>query len=224
MPNDLTLVYYTANRISDFFANNIRDHLAHYSGRGLPIISVSHKPIKLGQNICIGETPPSFYNLYKQILIGCREIKTEYVACCEDDCLYTPEHFSYRPEKNIVAYNFNRWNVNGNVYYYRRRFGMCTCITETKLLLDILEQRYAKYPVEFPQDDRLRALLEPGKYQEYSEFPPVEMKLFETEIPVLTFNHRPSLGGMRKLIKGDLIEESLPYWGKAELLRSIFYG
>jgi hypothetical protein len=224
MVNDITLLYYTSNRIHESFANKVRDHLVNISGKDLPVISVSFKPLNFGNNIYTNWETPSFYNLYKQILIGCRCIKTEYVACCEDDCLYTYEHFAHRPPANTFSYNMNRWNIDKDVYYYRQRFGMCTCIAPTKLLLDTLERRYTQYPVEFPQGDKLRALLEPGKYQEFSDFPPVNVEFFKTEPPPLTFNHRPSLGGVRKLTNKDKIEKILPYWGSALDLRKEFYG
>ena len=67
--NDLTIIYYTANHISDYFMANTKKQLIRAIGDA-PIISVSQKPMKLGKNICVGDIGRSGYNLYKQILIG----------------------------------------------------------------------------------------------------------------------------------------------------------
>lgn len=222
--NDVTLIYYTANKIAEPFAEKIRGHLRHVSGRGLWIISVSHQPLDFGENIVLQDAVPSFYNLYKQILLGVRAARTKYVACCEDDALYTTEHFSHQPPDDQVSYNMNKWGLDSTRFYYRRRINMSNCIAPTALLLDILERRYAKYPVDFPNDDRLRALLEPGKYEHFEDFPHVEVQRFETTIPIVTFNHRHNLGGVRRILTRDVVKEELPYWGNATELRKQFYG
>ena len=49
--NDLTLLYYTANKIPETFGQNVRNHLLSLFPEGIPIISVSHKPIDFGKNI-----------------------------------------------------------------------------------------------------------------------------------------------------------------------------
>ena len=72
--NDLTIIFYTANHISDYFMANIQKQLLKAIG-DTPIISVSHKPMKFGQNICVGEIGRSTYNLYKQVLIGAKYAK-----------------------------------------------------------------------------------------------------------------------------------------------------
>ena len=94
--NDLTIIYYTANLVPDSFFKKTSEALLKAAGE-VPIISVSHKPIELGKNICVGEIGQSVLNIYKQVLIGCKEATTKYVAMAEDDTLYPPDHFEYRP-------------------------------------------------------------------------------------------------------------------------------
>ena len=219
----ITLLYYSSNRISQHFQDKIVSHL-RVSGKGLPIVSVTHKPMDLGHNICLTDAVPSFHMVYKQIYLGVQQVKTKFVACCEDDCLYTTEHFNFSIPLDAVSYNTNRWNVNPNHYYFRNRFGMCTCIAPTDLLFDILDRRYKKYPTEFPTDERRRALVEPGKYQELEDFPKITVNFFQTKIPVLTFNHRPSLGGVRRPMPKDIVKDEIPYWGKATDLWREYYG
>ena len=125
---DITILHYTANLIDELFAVNIRNHLLSILPKEVPIISISHKPINFGKNICVGEIGSSPYNIYKQILIGAQQVKTNFLICHEDDSLYNLEHFQYRPPKDTFAYNINRWNVDRRFYFYRARQGMCMCI------------------------------------------------------------------------------------------------
>ena len=227
--NDLTLLYYTSNRISDFFGNNIRNHLLSLFPEKVPIISVSHKPMDFGENICVDGFEVSIYNIYKQILIGAKAAKTKYVACCEDDALYTREHFEFRPGNNAFAYNLSRWHINRDFYFYRPRAGMHTCIAPTDLMIPTLETRFEKYPnlLDRMECGRIR-FAEPGRSEETLELPLVRLKRFETKPPVLVFNHRPSIGGVRRVYfegsRRDILADTLDYWGPAADLWSNMHG
>ena len=209
---DLTLLYYTCNLVEERFANNIRSALLQF---GLPIISISHKPIDFGTNICVGEIGASIYNIYKQVLIGAKKAKTEFVACCEDDALYNSEHFLHR-SRNAFLYNINRWNVNEDVFFHRRRVNMSMCIAPTQLMIDTLEKRFEKYPTSLNREKgELIGFGEPGRSEHKIGLPSVKMDIFHSGMPTLVFNHRPSVGGVRRILLRDRIEKSLPHWGKA---------
>ena len=207
------MLYYTANRISDFFGGNIRDHLKSFK---LPIVSVSQKPMKFGENICVGKMEYCPYSIYTQILTGAKQVKTKYVVCCEDDSMYNEEHFSMEPPEDTFFYNVNRWNVNPKFYFYRRRAGMCMCVVATKLLVETLERRFEKYPDPIPRYPKVLNFGEPGRCEKALGLPKVKMRWIKTEMPTLTFNHRPSLGGKRRLLKSDILVESLEPWGTAK--------
>ncbi len=64
---DLTIIYCTSNQEDPVFEKKIQDNILK---AGLPIISVSHKPIDFGDNICIGEQEVSYRTLFKQLYIG----------------------------------------------------------------------------------------------------------------------------------------------------------
>lgn len=225
MSRDKTIIYYTCNRISDFFANNVKSRLLELAG-DIPIISVSHKPIDFGNNICLGDIGISVYNIYKQIFIGAQQAKTKYVICCEDDCIYTPEHFDYIPPDDIFYYNENNWVVDPNYGFFWHRGGnMSNCIANTKLLVDTLELRFQKFP-DFMPREKCSGFSEPGRHEHYLGLPIVKMQLFKTIIPTLTFNHRPSCGGMRKLMnyqKGTVTEVIEP-WGRGKDLWETIHG
>ena len=206
---DCTILFYTANLISDHFAAKVREHLLE-SCNGTPIISISHKPIDFGENICVNGMPVSEYSVYKQILMGAKQAKTKYVVCAEDDALYVPEHFEHRPPDDTFYYNVNRWSITRDFYYYRERRLMSMCIASTQLMIDTLEARFARYSECVPHFG------EPGRFEHKLGLPPVKIGSFRTEIPTLTFVHRPSLGGKRKLLATDVIKKELPHWGSSK--------
>jgi hypothetical protein len=210
---DLTLIYYTANLVDEKFANNIRQSLLSF---GLPIISVSQKPLDFGYNICVGDIGASIYNIYKQVLIGAIEAKTKYVACCEDDALYNEEHFRHRPPDGTFSYNVNRWNANRDLFFWRNRANMSMCIASTELMVDTLETRFKKFPNPLSREKgELIGFGEPGRFEEQLGLPIVGIERFQTRTPTIVFNHRPSVGGVRIIRRKDKIKRELPYWGKA---------
>lgn len=150
--SDLTILLKTANQLNEGTAQKIRDYLLEVTENKYPIISVSQKPIKFGKNICVGEIGVSKHNSYKQILIGVREVETKYVACIDDDVLYAPEHFLHRPPDDTFSYEMNYWFAQPEKDYYWRvydiekRGGTWGLISNTKLLLDNLTQRFKIYP------------------------------------------------------------------------------
>lgn len=76
---------------------------------GLPIVSISLKPIEFGQNTILQLTP-CIYSMIKQITCALENSKTDYVFFCEHDVLYPPDHFTFAPPKdNIFYYNSNVW-------------------------------------------------------------------------------------------------------------------
>ena len=222
-----TVIYYTSNRTPDYFANNVRLHLLSMN---IPIISVSHKPLDFGENICVNVredrlTPePSAYNVYKQILIGARKAKTEYIVCCEDDSLYILEHFTIKPPADTFFYNMNRWSVNKHFFYHRRRIGMFACVAPTKLMIDTLETRFAKYNVPIPRVKGAIKIGEPGRFESLIGLPPVKLEKFETKEPILTFNHRFGMASARKPLATDVIQQFLDPWGQSYYLWVKFWG
>jgi hypothetical protein len=224
---NLTILYYTANRIDERFASNVRESLSHIRRAGgfmVPTISVSQRRIDFGQNICVGDIGASVYNVYKQILIGAKEVKTQFTACAEDDTLYCAEHFTMRPSPNTFAYNMNRWIIDPNpVFRYRNRTGMCMCIVETQLLVDTLEERFAAYPD--PLDGKLiNGWGEPGRYERNLHLPTVKMEHFKTVEPCVHFNHKQSLRGVRSKNPSDILKDELPPWGTAKNLWESIHG
>lgn len=246
--NDLTLLYYSANRISYPFQENVRDALCAAFGIGqestaaevearMPtLITITQVPTSWGQNICVGEIGASIYNVYRQILIGAKAATTPFVACVEDDSLYTAEHFTFRPPMDTFAYNRNRWVITRKLsedgksreafYYWRERTQMAQCICSRELLIETLEEKFAAYPVPPPSTDvaKKAGWGEPGRYEKNLRLTPRKRMYFDTVQPNVTFNHSVSLMGRRRVNPDDLICADLPPWGDATALWNRIHG
>lgn len=211
--SDITILYYTANLINDFFAENVRKRLLDATQNAIPIISISHRQIDFGINIFCPDMLPSIYNIYKQILIGATQAKTKYVACAEDDCVYVPEHFEFEPPDDTFCYNSNNIMVDNRVgYIYKDRMNMCMCIANRDLMVDTLRLRFKKFP-DFLDREHLKGFSEPGRHEAYLGLPVVKRMGFRTKIPCLTLNHRPSQGGVRRIMPHQKVERVHEYWG-----------
>jgi hypothetical protein len=224
--HDLTLLYYTANTAWHIMTENVRKHLLSIKG-GLPLISVSQKPLDFGKNICVGEIGRSYYNCYKQIYIGAQEVKTKYIALCEDDTLYSMEHFSHRPSRiDTFSFNNNMWYTEETMYWNKFDHGMCTCIVERDTLVKTLAPRFIMYPYESMVTERMqRYFQEPGRNDKKFGIPNAKTEIFKTKIPILTFNFFAGLGG-KKITKAHvpIVKKDLEPWGDCWTLKKKFWG
>jgi hypothetical protein len=209
--NDLTIVYYTNNEVKENFMKNIQKILLEAAG-DIPIISVSHKPIDFGENICVGEIGSSIKNVFKQILIGAKAAKTEYIATVEDDTIYNSSHFEYRcPDK--FAFNMHKWSIFtwSDRYSYKPRHVNLAMIAPRQLLIDALEERFAKL------DTKDKYWGELGRHENHLGVtiqPTIE---FVSKAPILTFNHPEGLGYIAQNTRkrqGILQAYDIPVWGK----------
>src|SRR3989344_5995103 len=109
MSTKATIIYYTSNRENPQFEQRVQENLLKVSG-GLPIISVSQKPIKLGTNICVGDVGVSGFNMFRQVQFALTVAKTPFVISAESDCLYPPDYFEFVPPRLDACYR------NSNLY------------------------------------------------------------------------------------------------------------
>ena len=72
-----------------------------------------------------------YLTMFKQILAGLEELKTDVVFLCEHDVLYHPSHFLFTPpKKDVYYYNTNVWKVrydDGHALHYdcKQTSGLC---------------------------------------------------------------------------------------------------
>ena len=245
---DLTVIFYTANRIPVRFQvavmEELRRSLAFY-GR-VPIVAVSQGSLASAAAVnatlrpdvlfAVGELPPSSAQVYRNILMGCEAAETPYVACCEDDTLYVPEHFTYRPADDTFAYNERRVVLTRELsadgrrreafYYFRPRTQMAMGICRRELMIETLRERFAKYP-EPPLDTTVAKKAgwgEPGRYEKNLGLPrrPIERRAW-TERPNVTFNHG-GLMGRRRVNPDDVRYATVEPWGEANWLWERIHG
>lgn len=218
---DLTLLYYTANTIEETLGNNVRQHLLSIKG-DLPLISVSQKPLDFGMNVEVGLIGKSYYNCYKQILIGAKLVNTPYVVCCEDDTLYSVEHFSHRPNnERVFSYNKNMWYCEETEFWTKGWTGMLGCIVGTKYLIDTLLPKFLKYPTEpeYRPNRISRVFQEPGRFDK------AHVEYWESKIPLVTFNYFNAMGGKAKsTVHPPQATQNLKPWGNCWDLKKKYWG
>jgi hypothetical protein len=106
-----TIIYYSCNNEDPLFEQKIIDNIKKQA-KDLPIISVTHKPVDLGRNICIGVKPICYSNSFKQLLIGLREATTDFCVACEADVLYPPEYFTFTPPIKDKVFRYTNLYVH----------------------------------------------------------------------------------------------------------------
>lgn len=226
--NDITLIYYTANHIPEGFMKRIQEQIIK-AADGAKIISVSQKTIDFGENICIGDIGRSAYNIYKQVLIGAKAAKTEFVATCEDDILYPPEHFKYRPDGDIFAYDTNRWRIYSWVkppfLSYSERRNMTSLIVRREALVKTLEERFERWPD--PNNYPKNYWGEPGRFENHLHITGLINERYHSEVPSVVFCLEESLAflnlGKKKAHSSERTFEVKP-WGSAEEILKIYTG
>jgi len=262
--NDISLIYYTAKKIDERFAEAVRDQLwlsvrkafsplPCRGGQHVPILRpmdvppvvcviqaertepMKYFPVEL-DTIYTGAQPASIWQVYQNILAAARATATPFVACCEDDTVYAPEHFTYRPPLDTFAYDRNRWVITKRlhpqtgqretIFYWRERHQMAMCIAPRELLIETLEEKFAKYPVPPVSTDvaKKAGWGEPGRYEKNLGLTRRNIEYFDAPSPSVTFNHDKSLMGRRQWKETDRIVTDLPPWGNAEDLWSRIHG
>jgi hypothetical protein len=228
--DDLTIIYYTANRLSNHFHQNTLKCLRWAAG-DIPVVSVSQKPMDLGENICVGDIGAHTHNIYKQFLIGARSAKTRYIAAAEDDVLYSPEHFRTRlPNPGTFLYDMNRWSIytwcGPPVFSYKpNRLVLHQLICERDLFVEAMEERFAKYPDRSMR--KVRRFGEPGRNSGEKSLG-VTLRVAETfwsAKPSIIFTHKESLWYaeyQKNKSLGPEIRRELRDWGTAEEILSLY--
>lgn len=225
--SDITACYYTANAIPESFAETTRSTLLKALD-GIPLITVSKKPIDFGQNIVV-DTVRSHASIYRDALTAVRAAQTKYVALCEDDVLYSPEHFKRRSSTGKFAYNLGAWSVftwGDNPMFTHKgivRKNLNSLICERDLFIEAMEERFAKFPSDGQID--VNTWAEPGKYERHIGVTVRETEEFYTNPPNIVFTHQSELSfrrmGTQKRL-GEFRAYEIPYWGTAKQIREMY--
>mgnify|MGYP001605063266 CR=1 FL=1 len=206
----LGVIYLSSNKEDTKFEEKTRTDLLSKVG-DLPIVSVTQKPISLGNNICVGEKGASGFNYCKQVLIACKNSTTDFVISAESDCLYSPDYFDFVPDRSDVPYRNTNIYVQkyGQDFFCKKTMSTFSQVVGREFYIKILEELFKGQPEwstelkNFPKEIH-RSL--------FGEF-----ETFETEFPCISFK---TGRGMRKHSNSNEIPVyNLPYWGDTKSLK-----
>jgi hypothetical protein len=207
---DATILYYSSNEEKPEFEAKIIDNLLKNCG-DLPIISITHNPMDLGENICVGKVGSSGFNMFRQCLIGCEAAKTKFIISAESDCLYPPDCFTFRPERDDACYRNNNLYVMGHrrdYFYYKGEGATHSQIVGREFYINRLKYLFRDAPMwcveekNFPKE----------RYRQEDVFNKIEY--YTTENPVFQIK---TGRGMRHYTNSERIPiYELPYWGSGK--------
>lgn len=138
------IIYYTDNRLGEPIFSVVQRLIL---ASGLPIVSVSLKPIDFGKNIVLNLSP-GFVTMTKQIATALDASQSDCVFFCEHDVLYPMSHFDFTPPKDdIFYYNANvwRWKYPDNLAItYDRLISLSSLCVNREFALNHYKVRLAK--------------------------------------------------------------------------------
>lgn len=220
---DITIIFLTQNKVPENWAKYHKEMLL-IAADGAPIITVSREPVDIGTNI-IQTEPESAANIFWQTLRASKMATTPYIGICEDDTLYNREHYhSFRPPLDTFAYNNTRWGMLSWVgipqYYLEHKFtSHMTLIAPRELLIEALEERFAKYPIDSEKRDMAGGELGKEWMEKKMGVVPRKSVAFYTQHPVLFFQHPGCTDPLNKAQKkrmSPIRAFDIPDWGRAE--------
>ena len=148
---DKTILYTTCGTLDPTLADLCRRWLVK-SSLGIPIVSVSQKPLDFGKNVCVGDIGRSGISLDIQLHAGLEAIDTKWVMVAEHDCLYSEEHVRWTPpDEEYFYYNINNWLLqyenlnrrewNGMYSHVQRRMIQSQLVCSTKHYLEAMTKK-----------------------------------------------------------------------------------
>jgi len=218
MNKDTTVIFLTLNNLPPKWEEYHKKVLLDSIGDA-ELITVSRIPTDMGKGINLIQTEtPSASNVYWQMLRSAKIATTKYIAVAESDSLYCTDHFNFKPPKDdVFYYNLSHWSLfrwDPTMFSWRNRRGNWTLICNRELLIDALEERFAKYPNGTPPE----ATGEPGRWRSDKQLGLTKRKSedFSTYNPIININHEFGLDDRaRRRWKrhGTLRAHSIPNWG-----------
>ena len=205
---NLTIIYYSSNREKPEFEKLVTDSILKIAG-DIPIISVTHKPMDFGHNICVGDVGLSDYNIYRQMQIGCEEAKTKYVCTAESDCFYPPTgYFDFKPPENWTAGHYTNLYIlwKGSHIFNQKAFSLCGLYSNREYLLSRFP-RSLDANIPWMPDYKPKHPL----FHKWKEWTP-----FRDTIPIINCKTGDGMRLQTGVNTEGKPQKELVYWGKAE--------
>jgi hypothetical protein len=211
--DEMTVIYYTSDYEKPSFEKKIQRALLDATG-GLPLISVSQKPISFGRNICVGEVGRSSLNAFRQFQIGVSAAETKYVCSAEADFLYPKERFEFIPSREDVFYCMNPvYMLKDGVYFKCKDICEASIIVGRRYVLDALEVLLHKKPM---WDTRLN-----GGPRLDRIFLDRNVENVAVQTPIVTFKTKENMNAYDRHYRKQRTRK-LPVWGTPMELSKVY--
>lgn len=203
--NDLTLLFIHAGKLPEQW---VAFHKEQLDKLPYPLIDL------------YDEEKISYQRIYEQLLIGAKQATTPFIAVIEDDTLYPPEHFHFRPQMDEVSYNNHRWALftwGIPTYSWRNRVSNCSLIAPRELVIKALEERFAKHPNGI--SNKLCGEIGRPNLERWLKVTPTKKVEWYSKIGLIQINHD---GATEERARehwkdlGPVKAFDIPTWGKAE--------
>jgi len=207
MRKDLTVIYYSSNREKPEFEKLVCDEMLKIIGN-TSLISVTHKPMDFGKNICVGDVGLSDYNIYRQMQIGCLEAKTKYVCTAESDCFYPPTgYFDFQPPEGWTAGHYTNLYIlwKGSHIFNQKAFSLCGLFSNREFLLSRFS-RSLDPNIQWRPDYKPKHPL----FHKWRDWIP-----FRSNIPIINCKTGDGMRMKSGVNTEGVPLKELPYWGKA---------
>jgi hypothetical protein len=215
------ILYYTDNRADEKILELCQDKISEV---GLPVTSVSLKPIKFGKNIVL-PLERGFLTMAKQILMGLESMTEDVIFFCENDVMYPKSHFEFvPPSKDIYYYNTNVWKLRVDKAYAvkvddcRQLSGLCG-------FRETLINHYRERVRRIEETSWTNAIgHEPGTHNRKERIDNLKSETWQSPDPLVDIRHDKAATANRwskeqfrnkKYTEGWTESEVIPHWGKA---------
>lgn len=213
-----TIIYYSSNRENPDFEKRVMINIKILSKiYGISIVSVTQKPLSFGHNIVVGDVGASGFNMFRQVQIALKEVKTDYVVSTESDCLYPPDYFNVEPEDLNTCYRNSNLYVMPDArdyYFYKKEGASHAQVVGTKYYLDTLNKLFEGAPQWSVEEKNFPK--ERWKKEDIFD----KISYFHTQNPVVQIKTHK---GMRYFTHSDRTPITyIPYWGEGKHVRSYY--
>lgn len=214
-----SILYYTDNRLDPVIMSACQKQLLK---AGLPIVSVSLKPLSFGQNIVI-EAERGPLTLFRQILAGLEASTADIIYLAEHDVLYDISHFEFSPDKkDVFCYNNNVWRVDSEtghaLFYYSNHTSQLCAYRE--LLLEHYRKRVQRVEATGYNN---KIGYEPGTHNRAERIDDYGCNTWMSPVPNIDIRHKHNLTPTRwrkdqfrnqRFTRGWTEAEEVPGWDK----------
>ena len=211
------IIYYTDNKVNIKLGDKCRKQIAR---AGLPIVSVSLKPMRFGTNIHFkGER--GYLSYHKQILVALEASTADIVYFCEHDVLYHPSHFDFTPpKKDVYYYDFNFWRVRASdnfaIHYDTHQVNLICGYRE------LLLKHYREKVRRIEKDGfTMRMGFEPGCNSRSERIDDVKAESYYAKEPSLDIRHDTNLTRSRWSKSEFRNQSSCRGWKEVKDIRTI---